>query len=111
MCCTCGKAGNAWKPDMMDPTLSEKAAWVGSNSQCWLAPCDHVMLCYAMPCHVISCGVIRYDVMSCDVKKRRGKEEKHRSRSGRISEYIQCLFRRNGEKMAAWKREREVASE
>ena len=23
---------------MMDPTLNEKAAWVGSSSQCWLAP-------------------------------------------------------------------------
>ena len=36
---TCGKAGNAWKPDMMEPTRREKAAWVGSSSQCWSAPC------------------------------------------------------------------------
>jgi hypothetical protein len=35
---TCGKAGNAWKPDMMEPTRKEKAAWVGSSSQCWSAP-------------------------------------------------------------------------
>lgn len=55
----------------------------------------------------MSCDVIRYDVMSCDVKKRRGNEEKHRSRSGRISDYIQCLYGRR----AAWKMEREVASE
>ena len=34
----CGNAGNAWNPDMMDPTRSEKAAWAGRSSQCMSPP-------------------------------------------------------------------------